>query len=79
MAIDKEVSDLLVAGRDPEELSAKNGLTDELKKALPEWVLTAILYDHLGSEAEVGAGIIPVGRRAIPSAMPDRPACPLRS
>lgn len=56
MAIDKEVLDQLLAGRDPQELFAKDGLIDELKKALSERMLAAELDDHLGSEAEVGAG-----------------------
>src|SRR3546814_17183528 len=56
MAIDKEVLDQLLAGRDPQELFAKNGLIDELKKALSERMLAAELDDNLESEAEVGAG-----------------------
>src|SRR3546814_12052471 len=56
MAIDKEVLEQLLAGRDPQELFAKNGLIDELKKALSERMLVAELDDHLESEAEVGAG-----------------------
>ena len=55
MAIDKELLDQLLAGRDPEELFAKDGLIDELKKALSERMLSAELDDHLESEAEVGA------------------------
>ena len=34
MAIDKALLDQLLAGREPQELFAKNGLIDELKKAL---------------------------------------------
>jgi putative transposase len=56
MAIDKEVLDQLLAGRDPQELFAKDGLIDELKKALSERMLTAELDDHLETEAEVSAG-----------------------
>ena len=56
MAIDKEVLDQLLAGRDPQELFAKDGLIDELKKALSERMLAAELDDHLESEAEVSAG-----------------------
>lgn len=55
MAIDKELLDQLLAGRDPEELFAKDGLINELKKALSERMLSAELDDHLESEAEVGA------------------------
>ena len=39
MAIDKEVLDQLLAGRAPEELFAKDGSPDELKKALSERML----------------------------------------
>src|SRR3546814_16366346 len=42
------------AGRDPQELFAKDGLIDELKKALSERMLAAELDDHLESEAESG-------------------------
>jgi putative transposase len=34
MAIEKELLDKLLAGRDPKELLGKDGLVDELKKAL---------------------------------------------
>ena len=43
MAIDKDVLDQLLAGRDPQELFAKDGLLDELKKALSERMLSAEL------------------------------------
>lgn len=56
MAIDKEVLDQLLAGRDPQELFAKDGLIDELKKALSERMLAAELDDHLESEAAAGSG-----------------------
>ena len=56
MAIDKEVLDQLLAGRDPQELFAKDGLIDELKKALSERMLAAELDDHLESEAEADGG-----------------------
>lgn len=55
MAIDKELLDQLLAGRDPLELFAKDGLIDELKKALSEQMLSAELDDHLELEAEAGA------------------------
>ena len=55
MAIEKEVLDQLLAGRDPQELFAKNGLLDELKKALSERMLSAELDDHLESESAEGA------------------------
>ena len=56
MAIDKELLDQLLDGRDPQELFARDGLIDELKKALSERMLGAELDDHLGSEAEAGGG-----------------------
>lgn len=56
MAIDKEVLDQLLAGRDPQELFAKDGLIDELKKALSERMLAAELDDHLESETATGGG-----------------------
>ena len=46
MAIDKDELDQLLAGRDPQELFAKDGLLDELKKALSERMLSAELDDH---------------------------------
>jgi len=36
VAINKALLDQLLAGREPQELFAKNGLIDELKKALSE-------------------------------------------
>jgi putative transposase len=55
MAIEKEVLDQLLAGRDPQELLAKDGLLDELKRALSERMLSAELDDHLESEGAGGA------------------------
>ena len=55
MAIDKELLDQLLAGRDPKELFAKDGLLDDLKKALSERILNAELDEHLDNEAaEIG-------------------------
>ena len=54
MAIDKDVLDQLVAGRDPQELFAKDGSLDELKKALSERMLSAELDDHLENEGAAG-------------------------
>ena len=56
MAIDKALLDQLLAGRDPQELFAKDGLLDDLKKALSERILNAELDEHLGSEREEGGG-----------------------
>ena len=50
MAIEKDVLDQLLAGRDPDELFSKDGLLDELKKALSERMLSAELDDHLETE-----------------------------
>ena len=52
MAIDKALLDQLLVGREPQDLFAKNGLIDELKKALSERMLAAELEDHLETEAE---------------------------
>ena len=56
MAIEKELLDQLFAGRDPRELFAKDGLVDELKKALSERILKAEIDDHLESEKAAGTG-----------------------
>jgi putative transposase len=50
MAIEKELLDQLLAGRDPAEVFAKDGLLDDLKKALSERVLNAELDEHLDGE-----------------------------
>jgi transposase-like protein len=49
MAIRKDTLDQLLDGRDPKEVFNKNGLFDELKKALAERVLNAEIDDHLGA------------------------------
>jgi hypothetical protein len=41
----------LLAGHDPKAVFAKDGLFDELKKALAERVLNAEIDDHLDGEA----------------------------
>ena len=51
MAIKKDTLDGLLAGRDPQAVFAKDGLFDELKKALAERVLNAEIDDHLDGEA----------------------------
>ncbi len=50
MAINEDVLDQFLAGRDPQELFAKDGLLNELKKALSERTLSAELDDHLENE-----------------------------
>ncbi len=54
MAIDKDVLDELLAGRDPGEVFLKDGLLDELKKALSERILNAELDEHLDEERSEG-------------------------
>jgi len=54
MAIKKDVLDQLLAGRDPQEVFAKDGLVDELKKALANRVLNAEMDTHLDGEAAAG-------------------------
>ncbi len=50
MAIEKELLDRLLAGRDPGEVFAKDDLLDDLKKALSERILNAELDEHLDEE-----------------------------
>lgn len=54
MAIKKGTLDDLLSGRDPKQVFSKDGLFDELKKALAERVLNAELDDHLEGEAAAG-------------------------
>lgn len=54
MEIKKDTLDQLLLGRDPKEVFSKDGLFDELKKALAERVLNAELDEHLDSEASSG-------------------------
>ena len=54
MAIEKDLLDQLLAGRDPNEVFNKDGLLDELKKALSERILNAELDEHLDSEGAEG-------------------------
>jgi len=55
MAIDKDVLDRPLLGRDRQDLFAKDGLLDELKKALSERMMFAELDDHLENEGAGGA------------------------
>jgi hypothetical protein len=55
MAIDKDMLDQLLAGRDVRELFARGGLLDELKKALSERMLSAELDEHLDAGQAEGA------------------------
>lgn len=56
MAVDKELLDQLLAGRDPQELFSKDGLIDELKKAVSERLLNTELDEHLRKEGPRGNG-----------------------
>lgn len=56
MAIDKDLLDQLLAGRDPKDVFSKDGLLDDLKKALSERILDAELDEHLEQEARDGGG-----------------------
>ena len=55
MAIEKELLDRLLANRDPNEVFARDGLLDDLKKALSERILNAELDEHLADERSEGA------------------------
>jgi putative transposase len=54
MAIEKELLDRLLAGRDANEVFAREGLLDELKKALSERILNTELDEHLDGERTEG-------------------------
>jgi putative transposase len=56
MTIKKDTLDQLLSGRDPKDVFSKDGLVDELKKALAERVLNAELDDHLDKETSAGKG-----------------------
>ena len=55
MAIKKDTLDDLLAGRDPKAVFSKDGLFDELKKALAERVVNAELDDHLDTQTAEGS------------------------
>lgn len=55
MAKEKELLDQLLAGRDPSEVFGKDGLLDDLKKALSERILNAELEEHLDVERGKGS------------------------
>jgi putative transposase len=54
MAIEKDILDQLLSGRDPKEIFSRDGLVDELKKALSERILNAEIDEHLGGERDEG-------------------------
>ena len=53
MAIEKEILDQLLADRDPSDVFGKDGLLDDLKKALSERILNAELDEHLDVAIDV--------------------------
>ncbi len=56
MTIDKEILDQLLSGRDPGDIFSKDGLIDDLKKALAERILNAEMDDHLASDEQKSRG-----------------------
>ena len=58
MAIEKDLLDQLLAGRDPKDVFTKDGLVDDLKKALSERILNAELDEHLDGERRRGQAAI---------------------
>lgn len=54
MAIEKDILDQLLAGRDPKAVFGKDGLVDELKKALSERILNTEIDEHLETEKAEG-------------------------
>jgi putative transposase len=47
MAIEKDFLDQLLAGRDPKDVFNKDGLIDELQKALSERILNAEIDEQV--------------------------------
>jgi len=62
MAIEKELLERLLAGRDPNEVFSRDGLLDDLKKALSERILNTELDEHLEDEREADG---PANRRNV--------------
>ena len=54
MAIEKELLDQLLSGRDPNEVFARDGLFDDLRKALSERILNAELDEQFADENTEG-------------------------
>jgi putative transposase len=54
MAIEKDLLDQLLAGRDPKDVFNRDGLVDELKKALSERILNTEIDEHLDAEGIEG-------------------------
>ena len=56
MAIQKDLLDQLLAGRDPKDVFNKDGLVDELKKVLSERILNTETRGHLDADSGEGKG-----------------------
>jgi putative transposase len=56
MAIKKEVVDELLAEAEGKDVFGKDGLLDDLKKALAERMLNAEIDHHLGQASDEGGG-----------------------
>ncbi|WP_287304608.1 transposase [Mesorhizobium sp.] len=57
MAIEKELLDRLLAGRDPNEVFSRDGLLDDLKKAFSARILNTELDAHLEEEGDAGSPV----------------------
>ena len=76
--IPDELLDQLLAGRDPQAALGRDGLVDELKRALAERALNAEMDHHLDGEAAEGRGNSRNGygrRRCSPTAASCRSRC----
>src|ERR1700694_1653251 len=69
MAIEKELLDQLLAGRDPKDVFNKDGLVDELKKALSERILNAEIDEHLDGAATAASSGTDLNGMAVQSAV----------
>ena len=54
MAIEEDLLDQLLASRDPKDVFNKDGLVNELKKALSERILNTELDEHLDDDSVEG-------------------------
>ena len=63
MAIRNELIEELLAGKDPQDVFAQDGLLDELKKALAERILNAEMDQHLAVERSGTDGTEPRNHR----------------
>lgn len=62
-ALADELIDQLMSGRDPSTVFDRDGLLDELKRAIAERALNAEMDHHLSTEAAATAGTATAGRR----------------